>query len=180
MKIYTLLSESNRFWNIEPIDDNSWINEFSLFDGKPFLDWNPVEVRFIRDGGRNKSLRSGDFPSLIPYIPVFSKRALDVLVDVIGKYGQFLPLICEGETYFAFNVTNVLDALDYSLSSVKRFRGSDRIMKVDKYVFREDEIVGEDVFKVSGLAKSEVFVTEKIVELVELNKLLGFDFVPIL
>lgn len=53
-------------------------------------------------------------------LPVLSYRAADLLHDLIGMCGEFVPVIlhCRKQPidtrYFLFNCTNVIDAYDYS------------------------------------------------------------------
>ncbi|MGH8057413.1 MAG: hypothetical protein ACREOH_09290, partial [Candidatus Entotheonellia bacterium] len=58
--------------------------------------------------------------------------------------GELLPLVSREKAYLAYNVTNVVDALD-----VRRTRAewltADRLLAVDSYVFIPDMVAGQVV-----------------------------------
>jgi hypothetical protein len=47
----------------------------------------------------------GDFPSLIPGTPVFSRKAVVELRDMLDGNGELLSTFIGPEEYFLFNVT---------------------------------------------------------------------------
>ena len=150
---------------------------FEAFDGTPVGDrWSPIEVQVLRDEAMNKDLPAGDYPSLIPYVPVASKRAVQALEELLKGNGEILPLRCREGEYFAFNVTRMADVLDEVHSEVTRFEGSGRIMRIVRHHFREEGLEYLDVFKLPQLRRSHVYVTDRFVRRVAETGLLGFDF----
>jgi hypothetical protein len=89
--------------------------------------------------------------------------------------GELLPIICDGEKYFVFNVTNVLDALDEDNCELKLFDDGD-IMDILRFSFLPEKIGRTTVFKVPQCILTDVFVTEPFVERVQAVKLNGFKF----
>jgi hypothetical protein len=65
---------------------------------------------------------AGDFPNLpglSPNPPIFSAHAVEILDDLLLSNGELLPLICDEGTYYAFNVTKIVDTLDGNKSEFK-------------------------------------------------------------
>lgn len=86
-----------------------------------------------------------------------------------------LPLACQQAALVAFNPLNVVNALDDGASSVERFE-SGRIWRIDKYVFRKELVEGLQVFKITSLQPSPVFVGEEFVERWHAAGLKGLEF----
>jgi len=70
---------------------------------------------------------------------------------------------------------NVIDALDMEKSEFKRYDDG-RIMFCTKYVFKEEVIGNNIVFKIPQFPSAHIFVTEEFVKQVEENDLKGFVF----
>ena len=177
MKVYILRADSNRYQTLVPVRADTWQEELARFDGTPFgTSWSPVDVQVSHEDEKNKDLLPSDFPSLIPYIPVFSRRAIEVLGDLLQGNGEILPLNCTEGVYFAFNVTRIVDALDTSRSQLKLFQSTGRIMRVIRYEFLTDKLSSFTIFKLPQFDKSEVFVTDGFVQRVQEHNLTGFVF----
>src|SRR5260370_19682769 len=54
-----------------------------------------------------------DYPCVNLTIPAFSRRAVDVLRDLLEPNGELLPLVSSVGEYYAFNTTKVADILDH-------------------------------------------------------------------
>jgi hypothetical protein len=176
MHVYQLRADANHFQNLILADESIWDQMQDMFNGTPVgMSWSPLRVEVLRDEDQNRALPPGDFPSLMTRLPVFSQRAVDTLSDLLHANGEFLPLVCSEGTYFAFNVTRVIDALDVQRSEVKRFSDG-RIMRVVRYEFVPDILEGLSIFKIPETARMEVFVTDPFVSRVQSAGLVGFDF----
>jgi hypothetical protein len=113
-------------------------------------------------------------------IPVFSKKAIDALHELLRDNVELLPIIHNKYEYFIIHITNVLDAIDYSKAQLKRLK-SGLIVGFEKYAFLGDK-VKSDIFKVylnDNIYPSCVFVTDKFREFVIKSSLAGFDFVEV-
>jgi hypothetical protein len=171
MTIYLLRPKSNIYHSLVPLNEEDW-EVFDSFVGDPLAEhWTPVRVVF-EDGEA-----AGDFPSLLRHVPVFSDRALKVLLPLIKTSVEILPLDLVGETekLYAVNVLNLLDALDYEKSKITRFP-SGGVMFIDEYAFREDVISDSDIFKIAEAPLKSVLVSERFKALTEKNGLLGLAF----
>lgn len=134
--------------------------------------WERLRVAVIEDDLSFEALPS-DFPSL-GTIPVFSERALEALTDLLRDNGEVLPLTSDHGSYYAFNVTTVIDAIDEHRSTVQRFRDG-AIMEILEYEFVSERVQDRTIFKVPQLL-SDVFVTDIFVQEVRRAGLVGFAF----
>jgi hypothetical protein len=145
----------------------------------PLTEWTPIPV--IRDYSikDNLSKALGDRAGLDANIDpmVLSRRALDILTPHIGALGQALPLAFDEAEYFAFNITNVVDALDEAASGIWKFPSTGRIGNIKSYVFNRDAVHDQWLFKIPQQSSTEGFVTDRFVDLVKSAGLTGFGFV---
>ena len=135
----------------------------------------------VRDE-EHKDRPPSDFPSLIPFIPVFSQRAVDALRELLESHGELLSadcLNCTHTGYLIFNVTRVVDALDMERSEFQRFQSSGRIMQIIHHEFNGHRLQGVHIFKVPQLHRSDVYVTDTFVRRVQDAGLSGFTFRPV-
>ncbi len=140
------------------------------FDGTPMKrTWTDVRMEWDPKSRSPK----GDF-GLVVVVPIFNAKAMDTLEDLLDGNGEILPTSCEGEPWFFFNVTRVIDALDESRSEVCRYLGSTEIRDINKYVFFEEKLTGIAIFKIPQFYK--VFVTDPFIERVKSTGLEGFWF----
>lgn len=171
MRVYILRAHSDRYQSVlMKVGD---LFAFARrFDGKPFKgSWKDVEI-----GLDPRRLPNGDTPSLIPGVPIFSGKAVAALQDFLKQNGELLPTIIEGDEYFLFNVTTVVDALDESSSKIDRFHGSTKVLYIDSYSFFGDKLSGISIFKIPQTPSGDVFVTDKFVKRVRSARLKGFWF----
>jgi hypothetical protein len=115
----------------------------------------------------------GDFPWLLD-VPVFSSRAMRALRDLLEGHGEIIPMTIEGEEYFLFNVTKVIDALDEVNSEVIKYFESPKIMRIPRYIFSAEKLSGVMIFKIPNFYR--VFVTDPFIERVKSAGLKGFWF----
>ena len=144
------------------------------FIGKPMKQkWQPPPVTI-----HGKSLRLKDFIGWMTRSPVCSERARQCLEPVIGSFAEFLPLVeLRGKPYYALNVLKMVDCLDLNRSEVVYFdHEPKRIMEINTYAFLPDRVEDVPVFKVPERQGSCVFVTQKFVDAVVANKLVGASF----
>jgi hypothetical protein len=77
-------------------------------------DWKPLKV-FVDHWCED--CKPSDYPGCW-MIPIFSRRAVDVLGDLLAEDGELLPLDCDEGEYFAYNVTRIIDVLDKERSQI--------------------------------------------------------------
>ena len=105
-----------------------------------------------------------------------SEKAVELLRPLMDETVEVLELDFE-EKYYAINVTTVLDVIDYEKSKYKTFKSSGRIMRFEKYVFRDIPTLRKyNIFKIPDETNSAPFVSERFKKLVEDSGLEGFKF----
>jgi hypothetical protein len=101
---------------------------------------------------------------------------VESLYDVLKDNGEILPLICSDGSYFAFNVTTIIDALDEEISLCDRFKSSGRIMQILTYQLFEDKLHGATIFKLPQVRRGAPYVTDEFLQRVADAGLTGFLF----
>ncbi|EJO5347965.1 MULTISPECIES: imm11 family protein [Clostridium] len=175
MKVWELMSQANDYDNFTLCNESDWDKFMEYqFDGRSIKDtWIPFCVEEI------ETRRKGDKPSLFGTIPVFSRKAIEVLKKYLDNNAEVLPLSYDKGDYFVINVTNVKDCVDYEKAEVVRFKNSDKIMMFDKYAFKPESIKNEHIFKISEYSKVSVLVSNEFKNLVESSGLEGFAFIEV-
>jgi hypothetical protein len=170
MKVYELGADSDHFESLLMTAGDLF--EFARrFNGKPMKrPWTDVTI-----GKDPRRLPKGDFPSLIPGVPVFSPRAVSALRDLLVGNGEILSVSIMGEECFLFNVTRVVDALDEPNSVLDRFDDG-RVFYIEHHSFFPHKLQGLSVFKIPQMVGDSIFVTDVFVERVESAGLKGFWF----
>jgi hypothetical protein len=154
--------------------DGADVTIYERFNGQPMAtDWQPVAITAADEDDETALLADH---TLLGVVPVFTVRAVEVLLDFLRPNGELLPLRYGRAEYMAYNVTRVVDAPDESRSKLTRFQSSGRIQSIQEYVFWPERVVGLSIFKIPQLIKAFVFVTDPFVERVKSARLTGFEF----
>ena len=170
MKVWILDCDVDNYENL------TWKKELNLeyiqsFDGtEKIKNWNPIEVK------RMYNREFSNTPGFSPHVPVFDEEAVCALRNLIIGNAEILPLDCEEGSFFAINVTRVLDCVNYEKSLYKTFRDGKRIMRFTKYVFEEEKIKGVNLFKIKDEPLKRPFVSDEFRNRVITNNLTGFKF----
>lgn len=136
------------------------------FRGQPMAEsWIPLRTVTEK---QTRHLPLPDFDDTV-YWPMFSRRAVDALADLLEPNGEILPLICPEGEYFAYNATCLVDILDQERSDMRR-------VSLHKLVFRTDCLQGLSIFKMKLRPVAHVFVTDLLVNRVRQAGLVGIDF----
>lgn len=148
---------------------------FLQFDGTPRASvWRPVPVRRTRADERHP-FKQSDFPWLAGCALVMRRSAVDALRDMLDANGQLLPLSTDdGVELFALNARTI-DAMDKAASSVIKYPGTDRIMRIKSIAFEASRIDGIDLFRLPHRA-SATYVSSRFVERVQEAGLRGLSF----
>jgi len=172
MNVYVLRADLNRYRSIYYTEEDDIIEFMRGFNGTPIGRSWTAQGKFQFNRGR---LTKGDTPGLATHAPAFSLKAAKILADFLEPNGELLPITCNDESYFVFNVTRVIDALDEAACELKLFDDGD-IMDVVRFAFYPDRLKGATVFKVPQCVLMDVFVTDPFVERVKAAGLKGFTF----
>lgn len=133
--------------------------------------WIPLHLKRMH-GDREFS----NTPGLSAHIPVFDKKAVDVVREYLIGNAEILPIFCEDKEFFIINVTSVLDCIDYESSEYKTFRDGVRIMRFVKYAFIEDKIKNVHLFKIKDEPVRRPFVSDAFRKKILDSDLIGFEF----
>lgn len=172
MKIWRLRSKCDKYICLHPVEPFTF-EQLHMFNGESVLDkWEKPKTEISKGASRRKS----DYPYFSVGLPVMSKKALDILLPIMGDAVEILPVDVQGEDYYGINVLKVLDVVDYKKSD-HWFLPSGVIM-VTKYVLTyRDDLPECHIFKtLDNTMTSWPFVSDRFKEAVEVNKLKGFEF----
>lgn len=177
MNVFELKADANNYEVLVLADDQVWDMILDRLGGPMSPTWNTPEVKILRDEEHENRPR-GDFASLGGVLPVFSRRAVEALRDVLDASGEILPLACTEGEYFAYNALKVVDALDEGRSALKRFKDGG-VMRVVHHEFLPEKLHGVSIFKIPQTVRSRPYVTDDFVGRVREAGLVGFNFVPV-
>ena len=109
---------------------------------------------------------------------ILNEKSYKILYPYIKNEVQIFKIKSDNMLFYVVNVTNIIDCLHYEKSELKHFPSSGRIMRVIKYVFKEEKIKDTVIFKLPGIGfvNSHSFVTEEFKKVVEKNNIKGFKF----
>lgn len=172
MRIWQLHFDGDNYESFMPVKFPS-VEEIQTFDGRPKKDsWIPLKVERMHP---ETGLELSDTPGL--FLPVFSKRAADILLPLIKDSAELLELDFSEGQYFGIHVTNVLNVIDYTKSEYVMFSDNKRIMMFNKYAFRIcNEIKNSHIFKIVDEPLRWAFVSDEFKRTVEEHDLTGFVF----
>ena len=141
--------------------------------------WVPPVMTFLCEDDQGIELGRAEAPWLAENALVFRSGSLDSARRVLGSSGEFLPMAVDGSEdveLWAFNALRIIDAFDYGRARVVRF-SSGRVMTVDSFAFKEDQVAKEIAFRVPGLR--QVFVTDLGVDALLRYEISGLRFDPV-
>jgi hypothetical protein len=105
-------------------------------------------------------------------IPVFSPRAVEGLREFLEPNGELLPVLTPLGTYYAYNVTRVVDVLDLKQSDVDwSVGGRWRADEINRFEFKA-EVKDLTIFKIPQMPV-QIYVTEPFVQCVRELRLNG-------
>lgn len=185
-RIWIIRSDSDKYraFDQEKYSSEEWMALFDRFkEGGSFLkDWQPIVMVLFEGNGSEEIEMEKNKP-----IPDFTKgvvtlamssRARTILEPLIADEVEFLPLLTPRGPYYELNISRVA-GLDMSKSTVKFFKESKKILKVERYAFCWDRLKRKNIFLLSELGQREWFVSDAFKQKVEESGLSGLVFVPV-
>jgi hypothetical protein len=173
--VFRLVDGGGRFHAFAFVDE-SLDRLYLEADGRSFQASWPYPAISVADAD-DEPRTFGDF-AMLGTMPIFSEAAVGALEDLLRASGELLPLRFDSPRYWAHNVTTVVPALDESRSGIVRF-SSGRVLKVEHFAFKREELDDVSVFKLPQLLRTHVFVTLPFVRRVQAAGLSGFGFEPL-
>jgi hypothetical protein len=148
---------------------DKWDDRFTFFfdpeQGGVWTDYLSTDLGWFVISAKFKDTLDRIGVTNIQYIPVRIKNVVD-------------DSVVEG--YFVANICSLIDALDLANSEYSEFEvdENEKVLSIRKYALKRNAIKDLHVFRVekSPLA---IFVSEKVKEEVERNKITGCDFLEV-
>lgn len=184
MKYYQLMYDYEHDDNYVYCDwetDGSF-DDSVLLDGVRIGNWDPAVFRCDpKDGGEWT-----DYIANTGRWLMVSERFCELAKSFLGDQVQYLPAKVTApngrevnHTCKILNVLPVLEALDLEHSLYDQFElDGEKIMTVEKYALKGAAVKGHHIFRLKE-DHIPVFVSEAIRDVVEANRLTGFDFLKV-
>ena len=114
-------------------------------------------------------------------IGVFSDRAVTVLRQILDSHGQLFAVEFPQSSYFLYNITTMIDALDHQHCVLEYWPRIKRVFefpvrRVLEYAFHEQLLQNVHLFKIPEFPTTQIYVTGNFVEEVQSRGLTGFRF----
>lgn len=181
--LWIIRADSDRcrsFVETIPITEQDFVRLVEAFRSGQTMgeQWKQVELQlFPGQPGEEVEERAKPIPdfTLGVVVDAISANARRILEQLIGDDVEFLPLSTEVGPYYDLNIKRV-DCLDEKHSIVSRYESSGRIMDVQRYAFRWEQIQAHHIFCLPELGNMRIFVSGAFKAAVEQNRLIGFVF----
>ena len=171
MKIWKLWTEADDYENLMTVTPFSF-EESHSFDGRSKItNWQPLVLKAMY-GNR----KYGDIADFTAGIPVVSPRVIKVTKDLIREQVEVLPTICSDCELYILNITNIVDAVDYTKAQVKYFPDGKRVLRFIKLAFVEEKVRDNHIFKLVEKKLTSVYVSDEFRQRILDNNLTGFKF----
>ena len=157
-----------------PVDDAGYELFRGLYGAPRGDGWKPLAMQLLKHVERGRRLGRADFPWYGTQVIILRKEAVERLRPLLLEAGEVLPLACEEAELWLWNVTNVVDALDYERSKIVRFPSSGRIMDIREHVFRPHLLGSQPAFKLPGWLP--IYLGSRFVDEVTASGLTGLKF----
>jgi len=150
---------------------------------KPQTGWKKVNASFVLPIDYKKS-------KPVPLLPdvtnwgrnhlVFNQKAYDVIYKHLKPFGEFLPVSCEGNDYYLFNILQTTDDdlidQDNSEKNIMAMDGMDMQMGIKKLKFKENKLKDILIFKTDFDEYVGIFCNSYFKQLIEGANLEGIIF----
>lgn len=177
-----------RIYQISPAEDYEWIipEDPAGYDHiREFIanqrwegNWKTLEAKLKKAHGKSAP-KETETPWLGSHVLLLKQNGLVALKDILEMNGVVVPFFqCEGQQLHAFRAT-VVDALNREASELWIMPKTDRVISIEKPVFRLESIGDRDLFRVmlpEAPCTSPIYVSERFVERYRKKKLRGLEF----
>jgi len=151
-----------------------------MVDDAESLDWRP---RRLKAAWKPQPVTGpvnpfNDYPCLEVAKPVLSRRAVDVLGDMLIDNGELLPLKADVGEYYAYVLMTKLDALDVRKSRLRRSSPDKTAVAIRYFAFKKSKLASASIFRVPE-HPNLYLVTDCFKDRVEQAGLNGFRFIKV-
>lgn len=185
MKVFKLIPDYDRHQDMEMVNANEYSIASQLISANDFAPVREQWLQYLIEvSPDSREAWPTDFTKIQcdSSLPVFSRRAVDALRDLLEDSGEILPLRSSDGEFFVFHPLRVLDALDLERCQWQ----DDDFLRLDylaRYEFLPERIGKVTIFKLlellddgRRLTRTGLFVTDRFVRRVEEAGLAGFKF----
>jgi hypothetical protein len=141
-------------------------------------EWTPPKCgRFIKPRSRKpEKLHDITFVLAKANIPLLSRKAKQLFEPLLGDQAQWLAVDFQECEYWMLNVLRLVD-IDEEKSDIHHYPSGGTPL-IRHYEFREKDVADEWLFK-TKIHTFNVHCTDRVLKLVEKEKLTGFWFTPL-
>lgn len=137
--------------------------------------WPTPETQFVSvDGDQNAPVP--DISKWIDASLVLSPKAYRYLGDLLKSWGELLPVIVGGDTFYIFNCST-FGEVDDSQSEKEYYEGE--VVDIKKLVFNADDVAEKLIFKTPFNSCIEIYCGERLSVLVREFELSGVAFATV-
>jgi|GEM_PF-6337907 len=168
MKIYKYIANTDKFDSLILKNTNYDYLRSLFISGEKIgaLDESIIGEEFIVG-------KKGDFTRPDTYIPVFSKKAVQVLKEYLKDTVEFFPFSNIPE-YYLVNILDMDDYVDFEKSNLVRNPVTNRVSRVYSYVFLESAYKKEPaIFADRNIRGIDIYFNDAFLEIVKKHKLKG-------
>lgn len=141
------------------------------FNGKPISqEWIPLQIEEL-----DKNAKIYDYCKMAN-IPILSEKAVHTLRDFLEGKVEILPCEHDTGTYYAINIINVIDCIDYEKADIDQTKV---VPEITKYAFIQSLLEGEKIFKIPQYKVTKIYVTDEFRKRVLESNLTGFEFIEL-
>ncbi|BCL36436.1 imm11 family protein [Nostoc sp. MS1] len=177
MNIYIPIPDSDNydgFYYLDQENSHDILSRFLNFamyqDIEEKSEWIPLPV-----GIESFGTKRGDFLGVVAWTFACNNRAWKILEPLIGNSVKLLPLQCDEGEFNILKVINIIDCLDYSRADLFIFEETGRVLRIEKYAFKEELIQDQHFFAVPE-CKFGILVSQKFKDVVDQHQLKGLKF----
>ena len=181
MKFYYYACDADHYGFLRFTETYTHESGFPVSDqfdrGKPISSpWQPITIEANTSRGP-----LSDFPLCPMGPPIFSQKAWDALQPLISDAVEALPVTTPFGIYFAMNVLDVIDCLDYGQSEMSYYPASmdGGLHRIIKCQLNSDLIKHKHIFKIPE-RMTQAIVSEDFKRVSENELLNGLSFTRVL
>ncbi|ULC60850.1 hypothetical protein MBM09_07575 [Flaviramulus sp. BrNp1-15] len=150
-----------------------------LWNKFPVLEnWERLPVELDEYDDKGKKLKRVDFLGTSSTHLIIDTHVKKIILPIVKDYGEFLPLYHNSEDFWIFNVTNIIDAINFELSE-QRFPEEDinyESPNLSKAVMYKSKVENGFIFRVPQKNYYDTYFTQSFIdEILKLN-LIGFTY----
>ncbi len=172
MKFYTLKAAEGFDW--------IWSDKIELrgyamdFKGKSILnDWKIIDIDYVDNGKRNFDICVATSP-----LYILSKKAYEVLRNILNEYDEFLPFNSPNDNYIGYHCTNIIEDALNDQNSIFDWLDKEEgwLNGISKYSFFKEKLNNELIFRLPSKYGFKTYLSQDLKVIIEKSSLKAFEF----